>query len=82
MDEKLILVTTPDCSFCQLVKQHIISNNLQVPVVDATEEPTRVMPFETMSVPFLAIESDDATPNSVVAVGGQACLKYLSTLEG
>lgn len=78
MSKNLILVTTPDCTYCGMVKDFIKMRNLDIPVVDATEEPSRVSVFETMSVPFFAIEGEDASQESVVAVGGQKCIAYLN----
>lgn len=80
IDKKIILVKTPDCSQCKAVISLIEQKGLEIEVVDATVEVERISVFETMSVPFIAIEEENNSQKNVKAIGGAQCMAFINQL--
>lgn len=80
-NEKLVLVKTPDCTQCGMVISLIEQKGLDIEVVDATVDIDRASVFETMSVPFIAVETESSSQEDVKAVGGAQCMAFVSQLQ-
>lgn len=80
IDKKIILVKTPDCTQCKAVISLIEQKGLEIEVVDATVEVERISVFETMSVPFIAIEEENSSQKNVKAIGGAQCMAFINQL--
>lgn len=78
--DKLILVKTPDCTQCGMVISLIEQKGLDIEVVDATADVEKASSYETMSVPFIAVDNDKNSPENVKAIGGSACLAFINEI--
>lgn len=76
--EKVVMFSTPECGGCKILTPLILSRELPIELVDATEEEERYEKLGVKSVPAFALEDEEGNYIKTLAVGAQEGIKYIN----
>lgn len=76
-NHKVLMLTTPSCGGCKVLKPIIESKGLDIEIVDATEDPDTAAEHNVTSVPAFVVEDENGKHVKTLATGAGEGMKFV-----